>query len=194
MINTSGCASGMTSHEVTNSSAQSIYIYFCWSLITHVRPIYMGARYTLAVYMGHTAEKHSKQCLFCTACKFRPYIWVTGMHCPHIWVVSYVRAICTGVKMHPYTTTPHHNHFTALFQGPPWWAGARKELLDFMVQGKINRGRHTDHQAVRHAIRTKQCPPPPSPIFLQTWCHSCRPTNSVKALKATSAFGLGRRR
>jgi len=33
----------------------------------------------------------------------------------------------------------------------------------------------------------------PSPHFLQAGCPSCRPTNSVKALKATSAFELGRR-
>jgi len=33
-----------------------------------------------------------------------------------------------------------------------------------------------------------------SPIVLQAGCPSCRPTNSVRALKATSAFGLGRRR
>jgi len=32
----------------------------------------------------------------------------------------------------------HHNHFMVLFPGPPGWAGARRELLDFMVQGKIN--------------------------------------------------------
>jgi len=32
------------------------------------------------------------------------------------------------------------------------------------------------------------------PIFVQAGCPSCRPTNSVKALKATSAFELGRRR
>ena len=44
-----------------------------------------------------------------------------------------------------WTTSPHHNRFTALFPGPPGWAGARRELLDCMVQGKINRGRHTDH-------------------------------------------------
>jgi len=37
--------------------------------------------------------------------------------------------------------------------------GARGELLDFMVQGKINRGRHIDHPAGRHSIRTNQCPP-----------------------------------
>jgi len=30
--------------------------------------------------------------------------------------------------------------------------------------------------------------------FLHAGCPSCRPTNSVKALKATNAFGLGRRR
>jgi len=35
----------------------------------------------------------------------------------------------------------YHNRFTAL-PGPPGWAGARREHLDFMVQGKINRGRH----------------------------------------------------
>jgi len=32
------------------------------------------------------------------------------------------------------------------------------------------------------------------PIFLWARCPSCRPANGVKALKATSAFGLGRRR
>jgi len=58
-----------------------------------------------------------------------------------------------------------HNRFTALFPGPPGWAGARRELLDFMVQGEINRGRHTHHPAGRHSIRTNQCPPQPSPIF-----------------------------
>jgi len=34
-----------------------------------------------------------------------------------------------------------------------------------MVQEEINRGRHTDHPAGRHSIRTNQCPPPPYPIF-----------------------------
>jgi len=55
--------------------------------------------------------------------------------------------------------------FYGLFPGPPGWAGARRELLDFMVQWKINRGRHTDHPAGRHSIWTKHCLPPPSPIF-----------------------------
>ena len=59
----------------------------------------------------------------------------------------------------------HHNCFTTLFPGPPGWAGARRKLLDFMVQEKINRGRHTDNPAGHHSIRTNQCPPPPSSHF-----------------------------
>ena len=108
--------------------------------------------------------------------------------------------LCMSTALHQseykHHNSPHHNRFTAIFPRPPGWVGARRELLDFMVQGKINRGRHTDHPDGRHSIRTSnQCPPPPwspSPIFLQAGCPSCRPTNSVKAPKATSAFGLGR--
>jgi len=37
-----------------------------------------------------------------------------------------------------------------------------------MVQGKINRGRQTDHPAGHHSIRTNQCPPPPSPQEIWT--------------------------
>ena len=36
----------------------------------------------------------------------------------------------------------------ALFPGPPGWAGARRELRNFMVQGKINRG----NAHLRHPI------------------------------------------
>ena len=53
----------------------------------------------------------------------------------------------------------------AIFPEPPAWASARRELLDYMVQGKINIVRHTDNPAGRHPIRTNQCPPPLSPIF-----------------------------
>jgi len=65
---------------------------------------------------------------------------------------------------------PTHTHtYTSVlrrfFRDHLGWAGARRELLDFMEQGKINKGRHTDHPAGRYFIRTKQCPSPPSPIF-----------------------------
>ena len=64
-----------------------------------------------------------------------------------------------------------------------------RELLDFMVQGKINRGRHTDHPAGCHSIRTNQCPPPPSPIFYRPDAvPAAKPT--VSALKATSIIRI----
>ena len=55
------------------------------------------------------------------------------------------------------------HHQKSLGKVTPGWAGARRQLLDFMVQWEINRGRHTDHPAGRHAIQTNQCPPPPLP-------------------------------
>ena len=51
-------------------------------------------------------------------------------------------------------TNHHHIRFKALFPALPGWASARRELLDSTVQGKINRGRHTDHPAGCHSNRT----------------------------------------
>jgi len=79
----------------------------------------------------------------------------------HVYTAEWCGCILTVSPPPP----PHHNRFTALFPGPPRSAGARRELLDFMVQRKINRGRHTDHPAGRHSIQTDQCQPPPSPHF-----------------------------
>jgi len=67
---------------------------------------------------------------------------------------QWMAKVPNGVENHN-----HHNRFAAIFPGPPGWAGARREVPDFMVQGKINRGRHTDHPAERHSIWTNQCPP-----------------------------------
>jgi len=111
--------------------------------------------------------------------------WVTGKASGHKKAfAAYPNKFSAGTL-----EQPHHNRFMALFPGPPGWAGARRELLNFMVQGEINRDRHTDHPAGRHSIQTNMCSPPPSPrIFLRAGCPSCRPTNSVKALKATSTL------
>ena len=89
-----------------------------------------------------------------------------------------------GRTYHRKRTLTTHQTFYGPFSGTPGWAGVRRELLDFMVQGKINRGRHTDHPDGRHYIRANQCSPPPSPIFLKAGCPSCRPAISVKTLKA----------
>jgi len=84
-----------------------------------------------------------------TSAKYRSFCLLTTV----LWQPTH----CS--KLRSYPTALYHNHrhhFTALFPGPPGWAGARKELLDFIVQGKINRDRHTDHPAGRQSIRTNQ--------------------------------------
>jgi len=53
---------------------------------------------------------------------------------------------------------PPPQPFYGPFLGPPGWTGARRELLDFMVQGKINRGRHYDHPTGCHSIRPDALP------------------------------------
>ena len=54
-------------------------------------------------------------------------------------------------------TPPPPQLFTTLFPGPPGWVGARRKLLlDFMVLGRITRGKHTHNTDVRHSIRTNQ--------------------------------------
>jgi len=91
----------------------------------------------------------------------------------------------------------HHNHFTAFFRDHPCQPVPEENFWTLWCNGRLTEAdTYTDHPPGRHFIRTNQCPPPPSTHFLQAGCSSCRPTNSAKALKAkaTSAFGLGRRR
>jgi len=75
--------------------------------------------------------------------------------------------------------------FYGLFSGTTQVSRYQKRTSGLHGEGKINRGRHTDRLAGRHSIRSNQCPPPPSPYLLQVGCPSCRPTNSVKALKTS---------
>jgi len=71
---------------------------------------------------------------------------------------------------HTHTHAHTHNPFAALFPGPPRWAVARRELLDFMVHGKINRGRHTDRPAGRTPSGLTSAHLH-HPTILQHWLH-----------------------
>ena len=82
-------------------------------------------------------------------------------------------------------TSPPPQPFYGPFSGTTRVSRCRKRTSGLYSAGKISRGRHTDHPAGYHSIRTNQCPPPPSPDFVQVGCPSCCPTNSVKALKAS---------
>ena len=101
------------------------------------------------------------------------------------WKASWSRGTSSTCVCGPHTPHSHqHNRFMALFPGPPGRAGARRELLDFMVQGKINRDTLTIRLGATPSRLTSAHLHHPR-IFLQAGCPSCRPTNSVKALKAT---------
>ena len=78
----------------------------------------------------------------------------------HTLIMRYICTIFANL-----VTTSHHNRFTALFQDYPGEPVPEEKLLDFMMQRKINRSRHTDQPAGRHSIWTNQCPPPPSQFF-----------------------------
>jgi len=75
-----------------------------------------------------------------------------------------------------------HNCFTALFTGPPGWAGARRMfLLDFMVLGRITRGRHADNSGGRHWIRTNQQSTSINPPFLHQMPFLPQPSQFILA-------------
>ena len=62
--------------------------------------------------------------------------------------------------------THTHNHFTALFPGLPGWAGAVRNLLDFMVQREMS---EADTLTIQLGIIPSGLisdSPPSSPIFL----------------------------
>ena len=83
-------------------------------------------------------------------------------HCEQPYIPQ-LTATCTTVNSLLSTTTPQP--FYGPFSGTTRVSRCQKRTSGLVVQGKINRGRHIDHPAGRHSIRTKQCPPPPYPIF-----------------------------
>jgi len=88
---------------------------------------------------------------------------------------------CADMPLKNYSLTIPHPFYSP-FYGSPGWASARRELLDFMVQGRLT-------EADTPTIRLGATPSGltsahlyHSPVFLQDGCPSCCPTNSVKAL------------
>ena len=71
-----------------------------------------------------------------------------------------LRIWCSQTNTHTHTTVLRPFFRDHLGEPVP-----EEKLLDFIVQGKINRGRHIDHPAGCHSIGTNQCPHSPSPIF-----------------------------
>ena len=100
---------------------------------------------------------------------------------------------------HPYVPVPYihrftfrkrrhtHTHWKALFPGLPEWAGTRKaKPIWILLKQETVSGSGISWAICKSAPRFRQIttPAPHHSVFLQTGCPSCRPTNSIKALKA----------
>ena len=90
-------------------------------------------------------------------------------------------------KMPTTTHTQTHIWLTALCPGLPRWACTRnvKPIWILLEQETVS-GSGTRWAICKSAPRTRQTttPAPHRSVFLQAGCPSCRPTNTVKALKA----------
>ena len=81
----------------------------------------------------------------------------------------------------------HITGLTALCPGLPGWAGTRKvKPIWILMEQETVSGSGISRAICKSAPRSRQIttPAPHHSVFLQAGCPSCRPTNSVKALKA----------
>jgi len=86
-----------------------------------------------------------------------------------------------------------HTRLTALYPGLPGWAGTRKvkPICILLKQETVSGQWHQlGHMQVCTSLQTDSRTSPVPLSFLQAGCPSCRPTNSVKALKATQGVSI----
>ena len=90
-------------------------------------------------------------------------------------------------KQNTHTHTHTHTSLTALCPGIPGWARTRKvKTIWTLLKQETVSGSGISWAICKSAPRSRQItmPAPHRSVFLQVGCPSCRPTNSVKALKA----------
>ena len=88
-----------------------------------------------------------------------------------------------------HTHTHTNTRLMALCPGLPKWAGTRKvKPIWILLEQEIVSGSGISWAICMSAPRSRQLttPAPHYSAFLQAGCPSCRPTNSVKALKAVN--------
>jgi len=109
-------------------------------------------------------------------------------------VVPSVDVLVHAIKFHleqictrqTHTHTHIHTRLTAFFPGLPGKAGTRKvKPIWILLKQETVSGSGISWAICKYARRSRRITTPaPTTQFLQTGCPSCRPTNSVKALKA----------
>ena len=128
-------------------------------------------------------------------------IWMMNMEqdmavpsCLKAHIISFMYKIShlttAWYNWHDYMSNTHTTHTQPFYcssgicPGPPGWAGTRKVKtnLDLLEQEIVSGSGICWVYASLHLIPDNHANIPPL-SFLQAGCHSCRPTNSVKALK-----------
>jgi len=79
------------------------------------------------------------------------------------------RKVKDGIFTQTRPTPPPPQPFYGPFSGTTRVSRCQKRTSGLHDARKINRGRHTDHPARRHSIRTNQCPPPPFSPYGPQW-------------------------
>ena len=94
-------------------------------------------------------------------------------------------------RAHARTHAHTHTRLMTLCPGLPRWAGARKvKSIWILLKQETASGSGVSWAICKSANRSRQItmPAPPPLSFLQARCTSCRPTNSLKALKAYTLY------
>ena len=82
----------------------------------------------------------------------------------------------------------HTHPFNGPFSGTPGWAGTRKvKPIWILLEQEAVSGSGIRWAICKSASHSNHASTPPL-VFLQAGCPSCRPTNSVKALKAKACY------
>jgi len=87
----------------------------------------------------------------------------------------------------PFPLAVTHTHLTAIFSGTTWASRYQKGKTNLDFTGARDcewQWHQLGHMQVCTSLQTEKPRQQPTTQFLQAGCPSCRPTNSVKALKA----------
>ena len=165
----------------THTRLTAIFLGFTVFTMCCVLVVWTGA----AGRAGEASDLHLARSLFMSVlCEL--HCTILQMHCVCVCVRACVRACARGcVVLFVRTGYTHTQPFNGLFSGTG--AGTRKvKPIWILLKQETVSGSGISWAICKSAPHSTQTttPAPHHSVFLQAGCPSCRPTNSVKALKA----------
>ena len=143
-----------------------------------------------------TSGDQTRLCVTCSNSSAESAIVGTAIRAPSAGQSAYPKSHLfththTHARTHARTHTHTHTHtrLTALCPRLPGRAGTRKvKPIWILLKQETVSGSGISCAMCKSAPRSRQVttPAPHHSVFLQAGCSSCRPTNSIKALKARS--------